>query len=155
MKDRGDMGGGGRVLISVAEGFMEIRSVCGGERKVMNEQRPAERPFFCTFSRRLDVDVLIVEDGRTRDAKTCYHFKCRWFPVTFVRTISSLLQTGVVLLPRLLPPPPVHLFWWRPSINKESVLSFLFHLLLYYLFTHLSTVMASMYVARSGWTISF
>lgn len=22
--------------------------------------------------------------------------------------------------------PPIHLFWWRPSINKDSVLSFLF-----------------------------
>lgn len=46
--------------------------------------------------------------------------------------------------------PPVHLFWWRPSINKESVLSFLFPILLYYLFTHLAWLWRPCMVSRWG-----
>lgn len=125
------------------------------------EQRPAERPFFsCTFSRRMDVEVLNVEDGRTSDAKTCYHFKCCWFAVMVVRTISSLLQTGHggrSFTSSSAPPPIPQSICFGGCHPLIKSLSFHFY------FTSCSIIYSSIYpqlwpacmVARSGWTISF
>lgn len=66
-----------------------------------------------------------------------------------IRLLSLFLLPHTILI--LHPShPPIHLFWWRPSINKDSVLSVLFRLLLYYLFSHPSTAMVSIYGGRTG-----
>ena len=66
---------------------------------------------------------------------------------SWIRLLSKLLlfRTHPPYLSYICPIPLSICFWWRPSINKESVLSFLFPLLLYYLFNHPSTVMVKRY----------